>query len=88
MAALVAGYDATNGPELYILETAGVSYRYTAVAIGKGRQAAKTELEKLKFDTMTVRQAVKEVARIIHNVHDSVKDKDFELDMYVLYVYI
>jgi 20S proteasome subunit alpha 7 len=37
---------------------------YFACAIGKGRQAAKTELEKLKLSEMTCRQAVVEIARM------------------------
>lgn len=34
-------------------------------------------MEKLDLANMTCEQAVKEVARIIHTVHDDVKDKDF-----------
>jgi 20S proteasome subunit alpha 7 len=34
------------------------------VACGKGKQLAKTELEKLNFQELTVQQAVKEAARM------------------------
>lgn len=37
---------------------------YFGAAIGKGRQMAKTEIEKLDLKNMTARQAVKEVARM------------------------
>lgn len=37
---------------------------YNAAAVGKGRQLAKTELEKLKLSDMTTREAVFEVARM------------------------
>jgi hypothetical protein len=37
---------------------------YYGTAAGKGKQAAKGELEKLKLTEMTVRQAVKEVAKM------------------------
>jgi len=44
---LLGGID-KNGPQLYMLEPSGVSYGYVACAVGKGKQAARTELEKLK----------------------------------------
>eukprot|EP01110_Echinostelium_bisporum_P001431 TRINITY_DN13417_c0_g1_i1.p1 TRINITY_DN13417_c0_g1~~TRINITY_DN13417_c0_g1_i1.p1 ORF type:complete len:249 (+),score=56.38 TRINITY_DN13417_c0_g1_i1:37-783(+) len=77
---LIGGYD-KRGPQLYMVEPSGVSYGYFGVAIGKGRQAAKTELEKLKLNELTCKEAAYEVARIIHTVHDEVKDKEFELEL-------
>jgi len=70
-----------NGPALYMIEPSGVYYGYNACAVGKGKQIAKTELEKLKFSELTCREAVKECARIIYNAHDEAKDKDFELEL-------
>jgi len=64
-----------------MIEPSGVSYGYFACAIGKGRQAARTELEKLKLHEITCREAVNEIARVIHSVHDEVKDKQFELEL-------
>lgn len=55
--------------------------RYYGCAIGKAKQTAKTEMEKLKLANMTCRELVKEAAKIIHIVHDEVKDKDFELEL-------
>lgn len=77
---LVASYD-DKGPQLYMIEPSGVYYRYHGVAIGKGKQGAKTELEKVDFKSVTCRQAVKEIARIIYYLHDEVKDKPFELEL-------
>jgi len=77
---LLACYD-TDGPQLYMIEPSGVSYRYLASAIGKNTNGARTELEKIKFNEITCRQAVKEVAKIIYKLHDDVKDKDFELEL-------
>ena len=37
---------------------------YNAAAVGKGRQLAKTELEKLKLTELTTREAVYEAARM------------------------
>jgi len=42
----------------------GVSQRYFGTAVGKGRQAAKTEIERLKLEEMTAREAVKQVAKM------------------------
>jgi len=77
---VVASYDAT-GPNLHMIEPSGVSYAYYGTAVGKAKQAAKGEIEKLKLTEMTARQAVNEVAKIIYTVHDEVKDKEFELEL-------
>eukprot|EP01114_Cavostelium_apophysatum_P006434 TRINITY_DN1773_c0_g1_i1.p1 TRINITY_DN1773_c0_g1~~TRINITY_DN1773_c0_g1_i1.p1 ORF type:complete len:251 (-),score=43.90 TRINITY_DN1773_c0_g1_i1:50-802(-) len=77
---IIGAWDA-DGPQLFMIEPSGLSYGYYGTAVGKGRQAAKGELEKLKLSEMTVVQATKEVAKIIYSVHDDVKDKEFELEL-------
>ncbi|CAN0449983.1 unnamed protein product, partial [Discosporangium mesarthrocarpum] len=67
--------------ELYAIEPSGVMYRYFGAALGKGRQGAKTEMEKMKFESMTCREAMKQVCKILHVLHDESKDKPFELEM-------
>ena len=57
-AALTASFD-DQGPHIYLSETNGVSYRYYGIAVGKGRQGIKTELERLKLGEMTTREALK-----------------------------
>ncbi|XP_076320781.1 proteasome alpha7 subunit isoform X2 [Tachypleus tridentatus] len=54
---------------------------YYGCAIGKAKQAAKTEIEKLKVKEMTCRELVKEAAKIIYVIHDEIKDKTFELEL-------
>eukprot|EP00456_Euglypha_rotunda_P013756 TRINITY_DN14194_c0_g1_i1.p1 TRINITY_DN14194_c0_g1~~TRINITY_DN14194_c0_g1_i1.p1 ORF type:complete len:293 (-),score=40.15 TRINITY_DN14194_c0_g1_i1:110-988(-) len=78
---LVGSYSPREGPELSMIEPSGTSFRYFACAIGKYRQGAKTELEKIKFDTITCRDAVKQIAKIIYKLHDDIKDKAFELEL-------
>lgn len=78
---MVANYDANSGPQLQMIEPAGQNYKYFACAVGKQKQGAKTELERLKFDAITCREAVKKIAEIIYKLHDDVKDKEFELEM-------
>lgn len=72
-----------GGPGLYMIEPSGSYWGYYGAATGKGRQAAKAELEKLNLheEKMDLRQAVKEAARIIYVAHDDNKDKEFELEM-------
>lgn len=85
--AVLLAVNGSRGPELYLVEPSGVSYRYYACAFGKGKQAAKTELEKLKLNdsngkpAMTCEEAVAELAKILVGVHDGAKDKDYELEM-------
>ncbi|CAE6486392.1 unnamed protein product [Rhizoctonia solani] len=70
-----------DGPSLYVIQPSGVFYGYNGAAVGKGRQLANTELEKLNLSQLTTREAVFEAARIIHLVHDDSKDKEFELEL-------
>ncbi|EIN10573.1 N-terminal nucleophile aminohydrolase [Punctularia strigosozonata HHB-11173 SS5] len=77
---LLAAID-KDGPALYVVEPSGVFYGYHGAAVGKGRQLAKTELEKLKLAELSTREAVIEAARIIHLVHDDAQGKDFELEI-------
>jgi 20S proteasome subunit alpha 7 len=53
-----------DGPSLFVVEPSGVYYGYHGAAIGKGRQLAKTEIEKLKLSELTTREAVIEAARM------------------------
>jgi len=78
---MLANYDAKSGPQLYMVEPSGQVYKYFACAVGKHKQGAKTELEKINFETVTCKEAVKKIAQIIYKLHDDVKDKDFELEM-------
>ncbi|KAK3990364.1 proteasome component C1 [Cladorrhinum sp. PSN332] len=80
------GKDETKkhgGPFLYMIEPSGLYWGYYGAATGKGRQAAKAELEKLDLsgEGISLEEAVKEAARIIYVAHDDSKDKEFELEM-------
>jgi len=77
---ILGAYEA-DGPVMYMIDPSGVSYGYVGCAVGKAKQAAKTEIEKLKLADMTCKELVKEAARIIYLVHDELKDKQFELEL-------
>ncbi|WEW60355.1 Putative proteasome subunit alpha type-7 [Emydomyces testavorans] len=72
-----------GGPGLFMIEPSGLYWGYYGAATGKGRQAAKAELEKLDLPSgnLTLMDGIKEAARIIYIAHEDSKDKDFELEM-------
>ncbi|KAI9839324.1 MAG: hypothetical protein M1838_004388 [Thelocarpon superellum] len=72
-----------GGPGLYMIEPSGLYWGYYGAATGKGRQSAKSELEKLDLaaGTLSLLDGVKEAARIIYVAHEDSKDKEFELEM-------
>ncbi|KAA8897202.1 nucleophile aminohydrolase [Sphaerosporella brunnea] len=80
---IIGGVDEEAGPSLWMVEPSGVGWGYFGAATGRGRQAAKAELEKLDLPNLTVEEGVKHAARIIHIAHgdNAGKDKDFELEM-------
>ncbi|EGD80499.1 proteasome subunit alpha type [Salpingoeca rosetta] len=78
---LLGAYDAAKGPQMYMIEPSGVSWGYYGCALGKNKQPAHAEIEKLKLSEMTCKELVKEAARIIYATHDESKDKDFELEL-------
>lgn len=49
--------------------------------MGKAKEQAKTDIEKLKLKGSNVREMMKEASKIIHVVHDKVKDKEFKLEL-------
>lgn len=65
---LVAAYD-IEGPQLYLVDPAGTMHKYYGMAVGKGRQGAKNEIEKLKLSELTCREAVSAIAKmyVLHN---------------------
>lgn len=77
----MGSYDEFDGPQLFSIDPSGVSYGFYGCSMGKARQAAKTEMEKLTMRDMTCAQLIKEAAKIIYMVHDEVKDKQFELEL-------
>lgn len=80
IATIIGGVD-SDGSHLYMIEPSGTSWGYKGAATGKGRQLAKSELEKLDFENLTAREAVKEAAKIIYLAHEDSKDREFELEI-------
>lgn len=62
---LIACFDEeTRNHELYAIDPSGTTLRFFGIAVGKGTQAAKTELEKLPLNEMSCREAMREIARM------------------------
>jgi len=82
-AVLIGSVDPAElgGPSLYSIEPSGECRKYFACAIGKSKQGAQSELEKLDFTTLTCAQAVNEAARILYKMHDSIKEKELEIEI-------
>uniref|UniRef100_A0A2I3H9A5 Proteasome subunit alpha type n=1 Tax=Nomascus leucogenys TaxID=61853 RepID=A0A2I3H9A5_NOMLE len=72
---MLGSYSVNDGAQLYMIDPSGVSYGYWGCAIGKARQAAKTEIEKLPKSYLSL------FYPRIYIVHDEVKDKAFELEL-------
>ena len=70
-----------RGSQIFLVEPSGLCYEYKAWAVGKHRQAAKTEIEKLKLDELSMEQLVRETARILITIRDEAKDKNLRVEM-------
>lgn len=82
-AVIFGGTDpSTKKPELWMADPSGVCWRYKAIAIGKTRQAAKTELEKVQLGEINCEQGVKELTKVVHAVRDENQaHKQFLIDV-------
>ncbi|CEF62554.1 Proteasome subunit alpha type-3 [Strongyloides ratti] len=76
-----AEWRPTEGSFLYFVDPTGLRYKYFAWAAGKHKQSAKTEMEKLKLETLPVDQAVKEAAKILLTLREEGRDKNCRLEM-------
>ena len=65
-----AGAAQPSSASLFMLDPGGEAHKYFGTAVGKGRQQARTEIERLALGSLTCRQALVEVAKIIHKCHD------------------
>jgi len=74
-------FGGPHGPQLYGIEPSGIVYRYFATAIGKNKQGASSELEKIDFTKLTCKEGVKAVAKILFKLHDPIKDKELDLEL-------
>jgi len=81
---ILSSWDPDHGAQLYKIEPSGSSFGYFACASGKAKQAAKTEMEKSAFIGLPIESLVESAGKIIYQVHDEVKDKNFRFEMSVV----
>lgn len=75
------GYDLDlKEPSVHMIEPTGISFKYRGCSIGKGQQAAKTEIEKYRLFDMTCREAMNYIAKILNVLHDELRHP-FELEL-------
>ncbi|KAK6090404.1 hypothetical protein P3W45_000501 [Vairimorpha bombi] len=69
-----------------ILQTdcSGKSLFYKSAVIGKGARIAKTELEKLRLEEMSIDDLVENGIRILYKSYDPLKDKPFDIEVGVM----
>jgi 20S proteasome subunit alpha 7 len=85
-AAVLASYDEEEKAAcLHLVEPSGNSHAYFGVAVGKGKQAAKTELEKLNLHKtkLSPTQAVQEICKILILLHQENKESSKPLELEV-----
>lgn len=80
---ILATWTEENGSEMYCIEPNGVSFGYHGCATGKTKQAARTEIEKLKLNSLSARELLNEGAKIIYRVNEDSNDSDakFKLEL-------
>src|SRR5690606_16834770 len=78
---LVTGFDDLEGRAfLHMINAAGVTYRFFGAAMGRGRQAATTELENVNWSDMTCEAALARLAEVIVTIREGPEDREFVLE--------
>lgn len=85
---MLSSWSQQDGAELYMLEPSGFSCGYYGCAIGKAKQTAKNNIESLidistsgSINLKPANELLNEAAKIIYEIHDSARDKDFLLEL-------
>ena len=79
--AMVAAYDEDEKDySLHMIEPSGQAYKYYGCAAGKGRQGAKTEIEKLDLQALSCEEGLAAAVKVVLQMRDDNKDKPMELE--------
>eukprot|EP00395_MALV-II_sp_L67-2_P000434 gene433-94_t len=76
---LIGHYDKGEKPTVFCIEPSGQVTKWFGKALGKGRQLANTEIEKLDLANLTCKESLFHVCRILHKCAD--EGKTFELEV-------
>ena len=78
-AIFIVAYDEAKF-SLYLIENSGLLRKYKGCSQGKGRQTARTHLDKLEGN-VSVDQGLRTVAKAIVAAHEEFKEKTYELEI-------
>lgn len=80
----VASYDKIHGYTLHMMEPSGECNQYYGCANGRGKQTARSELEKEDFLNITCEEALPKISIILIKSTEETKDKKRELEFSVI----
>ena len=67
-----------------MIEPSGQMFQYYGCASGRGKQLVRNEIEKGKFQELTVQEALPRVAKILLKAQDEIREKKMELELSVI----
>lgn len=73
-----------KGAALWMIEPSGQMFQYYGCASGRGKQLVRNEIEKGKFQELTVQEALPRVAKILLKAQDEIREKKMELELSVI----
>lgn len=80
----VASYDKIHGYTLHMMDPSGTCDQYYGCANGRGKQTARSEIEKVDFRSLTCEEALPKIAKILLMSTEETKDKSRELEFSVV----
>jgi len=80
-ATIIAAWDELDGYTLHMVEPSGHHLGYFGCSNGKGKQTAKSHLDKTDFRSKTCKEALFDVAKMLHLCHEEFKEKKFEFEL-------
>lgn len=66
---------------LFMIDPSGGMFEYYSCTGGKGSQVCRTEIDKLRLEELTVREAVYHACRMLIKSREETRDKRYEIDM-------
>lgn len=77
---LIGSYDKKEGCSLFCVEPSGLVQKWYGKALGKGRQLANTEIEKLDLKSLTCEEALFHVSKILLKGNEENKETEIEIN--------
>lgn len=80
----ISTWDKVHGYALFMIDPAGECNQYYGCANGRGRQTARSELEKGGFLELTCEEALPKIAKLLLISTEETKDKSRELEFSII----